>query len=240
MKRLIMLFAAMLMASVVFSQDNLYWTMTVNVKLDKKLEWEKKLTAYTKTHMPQLKYRTYEIISGENTGAYVIVVGPTSYKEMDIPLISPKGEAQMKIDGQGLDALSNSFQVSYLRRQNEISSAKPDRKLKYLLVTYNEITIGSWGEIYGQIKKEKEAADKGGSKMDIDFFRPSASGPGNAFAMVRYVEKLEELDLQENFEEMYDKVFGNNAFYSMNLRYYSLLKSTRSELRVLRSDLSAL
>ncbi len=236
----------MLIATVTFSQSttpapNLYWTMTVKVKMDKKLEWEKKVMVYVKTHMPQTKYRMWEVISGENTGAYVVVMGPMSYKDMDVSQVSPKGEALQKADGQALDALCESSQVMYMRRQDaSISTLKADRKLKYLLATTNEINPGSWDVINELAKKIKEAREKGGSKMDIDYFRPNNSGNTNAYATVRYAEKMEEFDLQENLPEMFDKVHGPNAWYIGSGKRLEVLKSSRAELRVLRTDLSSL
>jgi hypothetical protein len=241
MKRLATTSVMMLIAVVIFAQsNNVFWSMMVTVKMDKKLEYEKKVIAYTKTHLPGLKYRAYEIISGENTGAYVFVTGPSSYKDMDVQNVSPKGEALMKADGQALDALCVSTQISYMHRQEALSVMKKDRKLKYLQVFYRENAIGTWTDIYDYLLKVKSAREKGGSKMDIDVFRPSNEGMINMFATVRYFEKMEELDLQEDLGEMYDKVNGNNSYYKDNANYLSMLKSIKSELRVLREDLSSL
>lgn len=241
MKRLITTSVTMLIAVVIFAQsNNVYWSMMVTVKMDKKLEYEKKVIAFTKTHMPGLKYRAYEIISGENTGAYVFVTGPSSYKDMDVQNVSPKGEALMKADGQALDALCVSTQISYMHRQEDLSMMKKDRKLKYLQIFYGENTVGTWGSIREYLTKVKAAREKGGSKMDFDIFRPNNGGLVNMFASVRYFEKMEELDLQEDLGEMYDKAHGNNSYYKDNANYLSMLKSIKSELRVLREDLSSL
>jgi hypothetical protein len=242
MKRLLMAAAMTLITAVTFSQsNNLFWTSTVNVKMDKKLEWEKKVVTYVKTHYPQLKYRIYEVISGENTGSYVIVMGPTSYKDMEAPYVSPKGEALMKTDGQALDALCNSTIVTYNRRVDNLSSMKADRKLKYVVVSYTEINNGTWGDVSDFILRQKEARAQSGFSMDIDYYRPSYSGNNSAYASVRYVEKLEELDpTGVNFGELYDKVHGNNAWYKDWTRYFSLVKQTKTEIRVLRTDLSSL
>lgn len=241
MKRLLMAAVMTLITAVTFSQsNNLYWSMSVNVKMDKKLEWEKKVVTFVKTHYPQLKYRIYEVISGENTGSYVVVMGPTSYKEMEAPYVSPKGEALMKTDGQALDALCNSTIVTYNRRVDNLSSMKADRKLKYLVVSYSEIINGTWGDVSDYILRVKDARIKGGLNMDVDYFRPSNSGIGNAYASIRYVEKLEELDANVDFGEIYDKVHGNNAWYKDWNNYLSKVKQTKTEIRVLRTDLSSL
>lgn len=240
MKRLLTTSVMMLITVVIFAQsNNVYWSMTVTPKIDKKFEWEKKIVAYTKTHMPGVKYRVWEIISGENTDSYIIVMGPMSYKDMDVQNVSPKGEALMKADVQGLYALSNSTQVSYGHRQEDLSMMKKDRKLKYLQVITAENTVGTWGDIREYFKKLKIAREQGGSKMDIDIFRPN-SGLINSFSSIRFFEKMEDLDLQENLGEMYDKVHGNNSYYKDNANYLSMLKSIKSEIRVLREDLSSL
>jgi hypothetical protein len=228
MKRLLLAAVMTLITAVTFAQSkNLFWTMTVNVKMDKKLEYEKKLLAFVKTHYPQLKYRMYEVISGENTGSYVVVMGPTSYKELEVPYVSPKGEALMKADGQGLDALCNSTMVSYGTRVENISNLKTDRKLKYIVVTTTEITVGTWGKVSDFLVKIKEARTKSGlSGVDIDYFRPS---------------KLEELDSPaENLAEAYDKLYGNNSWYIDYTEYFTYVKQSKTEIRVLRTDLSSL
>ena len=242
MKRLLMLAAGIMISIVSIAQNtnNLYWSMTVNVKMDKRLEWEKKIVLFVKAHYPQLKYRIWEIQSGENTGSYSVVMGPMSFKDMDVPMVSPKGEAVMKTDGQALDALCNSTQVGYARKQEDVSRMKADRKLKYTVFTFNEINVGTWDDVHGILMKRKESRAKGGSMLDIDYFRPTVSGNNNAFTSVRYFEKLEELDVQENLGEMYDKMYGNNASYIDGVKYSAVIKATRSELRMLRADLSSL
>lgn len=240
MKRLLFACVMTMFVTCTLAQNNLYWTMRIKVKMDKKLEWEKKTPVFMKTHYPQFKYRVWEVMTGENSGSYVIAIGPMSYKDLDAPMSSPKGEALMKTDGQALDAISESTEVNHYRRVDAISTMKADRKLKYLQVTTAEITPGIWGDVQTIAAKIKEARDKGGSKMDIDFVRPSNSGLGNRFLSLRYFEKMEELDLDEKFGEMYDKVHGDNAFYKASQDYFNMVKGTWTELRVLRTDLSSL
>lgn len=76
--------------------------------------------------------------------------------------------------------------------------------------------------------------------MDIDIFRSNNGALVNMFASVRYFEKMEDLDSQEDLGEMYDKVHGNNSYFRDYTNYLSMLKSIKSELRVLREDLSSL
>lgn len=228
----------MLITLAMFAQSNLYWNMTVKVKMDKKLEYEKKLVAFVKTHYPNLKYRAYEVLTGENTGSYVFVMGPMAYKDLDVPPVFPKGEALMKTDGQGLDALCESTQVVYSSRQDDLSTMKADRKLKYLLVSSAENRIGTWGDIRDYLLKMKDARTKGGSTMDIDIHRPANGGMVNSITSVRFCETMAELDNQEDLDAMYDKVNGPNSYFKAWNNYLSMLNSIRSELRVLRPDLS--
>jgi len=244
MKRLFMIAAMAMITLTSFSQNNnLLWTMKVKVKMDKKLEWEKKMLLFTKTHMPQLKYRVWEVIAGENTGDYVIVVGPTSYKEMDVSSVSPKGEALMKTDGQGLDALCQSTEVIYYNIVQGISSTKSDRKLKYQVVNNCEINMGTWGLVSAFLNREKEAWEKAGASFDEGYLRPSNSGVPNSYVSVRFVEKMEELEsgqFSAAMNDMYDKAYGDNAWYRDWHAYMDMLKSVKSEIRMLRNDLSNL
>jgi hypothetical protein len=240
MKRLI--FLLIIVGSVLHAnaQTNLFWTILIKAKMDKKLEWEKKMPVIVKTHHPDAKYRTYQILTGENSGAYFIAMGPMTYKDLDQPPVFPKGEAAMKADFQTLDAITESTEVNHYARVTDLSSMKADRKLKYVQVTSVVIQVGQWGRVREILKSFKEARDLANSKMDIDFFRPASSGTVNAFTHVRYVEKLEDLDLEEDLVAAYEKVHGDNSLYKLQQEYFSLIKSVKSELRMIRSDLSSL
>ena len=73
MKRIILVVMMTVMASLVVAQkNNLFWSMRVNVKMDKKLEWEKKAVVFMKTHYPQFKFRVYNVATGPNSGEYFI------------------------------------------------------------------------------------------------------------------------------------------------------------------------
>lgn len=240
MKRLFIAFTFFVMASIIAiaQTNNVFWTARVKVKMDKKLEYEKKIPAFLSTHYPQFKFRVYEILTGENTGSYVYVVGPFSYKDLDVPKVFPKGEALLKSEAQAINALSEEVEVSYARRQDDISDNNPDRKIKYLLVTYFEINSGQWAKMHDLILNVKEGRKLAGSKMDYAYFRPSASGNNNVFTTVRYMEKMEDMDIQEDWGLAYNKVHGAGAWERGASEYYSLIKSFKSEIRVLREDLS--
>jgi hypothetical protein len=244
MKQLFLFLAILLVSETAFAQDNnLIWTMTANVKMDKRLEWEKKMVAFVKTHMPNAKFRVWEVISGERTGSYVIIVGPTNFKEWDQPNVSPKGEALMKADGQALDALCNWTRNSYWRGVSGLETSNPNRKLKYQVATYSVIEMGTWGDVSPILGRIKESREKAGVKYDGAVLRPTMSGPGNAFLSIRWVENLEELDNGGGpfgVSEKYDELFGNNSFYKDINSYMSMIKSNTSELRMLRRDLSSM
>jgi hypothetical protein len=244
MKKLFLIvIIAIMMTSPLVAQTptgNLFWSAMVKVKMDKRLDYEKKLPAFLKTHYPTLKFRVYEVLSGENTGSYFIASGPYTFKDFDTPPVFPKGEALVKTDGQAMDALCESFEVTYARRIPEISNMKPDRKLKLIEATTYEIVPGTWGDISEIMGKAKEARQKGNSKMDIDYFRPASSGIQNRFVAVRYFEKWEELDMQEDLVKMYDDAHGYGSFGEDSPASYKMVRSINVELRALRTDLSSM
>ena len=245
MKRLVIIGAFVMLTTFTFAQqaDNLIWVMRIEVKMDKKLEWEKKMTTFVKTHYPNLKYRVWEVLTGNSTGKYVIIMGPTSYKALGTPSVSPKGEAAMRADGQALDALCNSTTVNHLRIVEGLTNNKPDRKLKYQVATYTEIEMGTWGDVADFQERLMAARKKAGSTADYGILRPTNSGAGNAYVTIRWVENLEELDGGGNFggiSDAYDEIYGNNAWYKDWNNYMGNVKSNQSELRVLRTDLSSL
>lgn len=243
MKRLILAFVAMFSATMLCAQpnENVYWTARVKVKMDKKLEWEKKISVHLKTHYPQLKFRVYETLTGNNSGTYVVTTGPASFKSWDeSPLVSPKGEAVRSADAQALDALCESVQVTYNRRQDDISNIDPNRKIKYLLSTSYQIDVGSWDGHKPYLAKVYDARKKGGSKFDITFFRPIGSGTNNAYLAVRFFEKWEDLDMDEKLRGLYEAAHGPESWTKDFPEYLKVIKSIESEIRVLRTDLSVM
>lgn len=238
MKRSILTLVVTLVVTSALAQDNLFWTMRVKVKMDKRLEWEKKAPLFMKTHYPQFVFRVYEVTTGPNTGSYVLSIGPISYKLLDSPPVYPKGEAAVRSDEQVLDAMTESTEVIHYRRVDEISQTKPDRKNKYASLNFIDINLGSWPEIQAFHAKIKQVREQNGIAGDFGFFRPVHSGAYNRFVFVRYLERLEELDMNTNIEELYDKVHGKYAFHTDREKYLSLLKSTSGELWVLRNELS--
>jgi hypothetical protein len=239
MKRLCITLLVAFLATLAFGQkNNLFWTMRVTVKMDKKLDWEKKAPVFMKTHYPQYKFRVWEIMTGDNSGSYVIAIGPITYADFDKPPVFPKGEALVKTEGQMLDALSESTMVTHHRRDDGISSMSADRKLKFTAMTYVECKIGKWQEIRDFFMKIKEAREKAGRKDEIDFFRPLDSGTVNAFAYVSYHDTLAQLDEEYDFEEMYNKTHGANSWYIAYNAYLNNLLTIKRELRAYRGDLS--
>ena len=240
MKRLFLtLVIAALFAGAIAQNNNVFWTMRVKVKMDKKLEWEKKAPAFMKAHHPNASFRVYEISTGPNTGSYVLSVGPLSYKDMDAPPVFPKGETSAKADAQALDAICESREITHYRRVEGISDINPDRNNKYARLNFLEIKVGTWLQVLAFLQKIDAVRQKNQIKNDIAYFRPTHSGAVNRFVIVYYLEKLEELDMMEQgFGEMYDEVHGNNAWYRDITNYFGMIKSSEFELWALRPDLS--
>lgn len=68
-----------------------------------------------------------------------------------------------------------------------------------------EIAIGSWTEVQAFLTIIKDAREKSGLKVDLDYFRPVNSGAVDRFVTGWYLKKMEELDGDSNMGEMYDK-----------------------------------
>lgn len=241
MKRLLSLLLVMattLQFSFAQENNNLFWTRVVHVKKDKIAEFEKKLPVFLKTHYPQLSFRVYEIETGTNSGAYAVVTGPLSYKDLDMPMVSPKGDAARNLDDQALSSLIESQETLHIRRVGDISMVKPNRNIKFLTVTYREIKVGSWGEYLDILKRLKAARIAGDSKIDVDFFRPVASGNASAFSAVRFFDKWEEMDYEEKTADLYDKINGTGSWSRDIARLNEITLTVRSEIRILRPDLS--
>ena len=241
MKRLVIAMGILLLNVSVFSQDslkNVLWTMRIHVKLDKRPEFEKKLPVFLQTHYPSLSFRVYETITGPRTGSYVVISGPFAFKEFDLPMTSPKGEAAMKADDLALKMLFESYEVQHARIVTSASIPNPTREIKYIQVSEREIEGGTWSDYLDILKKLRVAREKGGSKMDVSFFRPVAGGNINTLVSSRFISKWEDLDMSENLAEQYDNAHGRAAWSKDVEKLNQWTKSLKQEMRVLRKDLS--
>lgn len=219
-------------------ESNVFWSMRMKPKMDKIGELEKKLPVFLKTHYPQLSFRVYEVITGANTGSFLVITGPFAMKDMDVPMVSPKGEALQKADGLALSALCESSEVNMTRLQTDLSIPNPNRQFNMILATTREFEGGSWDEYEGILIKLKAAREKGGTKQDLAYHRPVVSGSTNLIHSVRFVNSWAELDINDNLAEMYDNAHGRAAWAKDVARLIAMTKSTKQEMRVLRKDLS--
>lgn len=185
-----------------------------------------------------MSFRVYEAITGEQSGSFIVVTGPFAMKDMDVPMISPKGEALQKADGLALSALCESSEVNMTRLQTDLGIPNPNRQINMILATTRVIESGSGDEYEALIKKIKEAREKGKTKMDIAYHRPTVSGAGNVIHSIRYLNSWADLDIEEDLAAMYDNVHGRAAWSKTLDRLTQLTKSTKQEMRVLRKDLS--
>jgi hypothetical protein len=240
MKRMTILLSFMMLSIFVSGQgeSNVFWSMRMKPKMDKIGDLEKKLPVFLKTHYPQLSFRVYEVITGENSGSFLVITGPFAMKDLDVPMVSPKGEALQKADGLALSALCESSEVNMTRLQADLSIPNPNRQINMILATTREIENGSWDEYEGLIKKLREAREKGKSKMDIAYHRPTVSGQTNIIHSIRFLNSWADLDIDEDLAAMYDNVHGRAAWSKTVDRLTQLTKSTKQEMRVLRKDLS--
>lgn len=239
MRKLIIALGITLLTCTAIGQtgNNVFWTMRVKPKLDKLAEIEKKLPLFLKTHYPNLSFRVYETLTGPNTGCYVIVTGPYAFKEFDVPMTSPKGEALQNADGMALNALYENMETMFYRTFNEPATPNANREIKFIQVTEREYESGSWSEYSDFLKKLRAVRDKS-SKIDISYMEPVAGGNLNTFATVRFFSKWEELSTNENLAELYDNMYGRAAWSNQMRVINTINKSTKQEVRVLRKDLS--
>jgi hypothetical protein len=240
MKRMMILLSFMMLSVFVSGQgeSNVYWSMRMNPKMDKIGELEKKLPVFLKTHYPQMSFRVYEAITGENSGSFLVITGPFAMKDMDVPMVSPKGEALQKADGLALSALCESSEVNMTRLQTDLGIPNPNRQINMILATTRVFESGTWDEYEGLVKKIKEAREKGKSKMDIAYHRPTVSGATNVIHSIRYLNSWADLDIEEDLAAMYDNAHGRAAWSKTLDRLTEITKSTKQEMRVLRKDLS--
>ncbi len=237
MRRLFLSIAMVAVAFAAFAQTtgDVLWSMRIWPKLDKIGEIEKKLPLFLKTHYPKLSFRVYETITGPNTGSYVVVSGPYAFKDFDVPMVSPKGEALQRTDDLALLSMYEKTEVQFSRILFDLSIPKPNREIKFIQVTEREYEAGKWDEYLDFLKKLRAAREKG-SKLDVSYMEP-AMGASNTFTAIRFFNKWEELDNAENLAEMYDNVNGKAAWSEKMKTINVINKSTKREIRVLRKDL---
>ncbi len=223
----------LLASAISAASQNLTWSarLQVNNQGD-----EKKLPLFLKSNYSKFKFLVYETVTGEHTGAVVIESESLQFSDLEMLADFQQRLATFKSE-KGL-ALAEVLQVQHLTRVEGISVPNPDRRFHFLEVTLTEYLPGRWPYIRDLLDVGKEARSVLNSKQDLAFFRVSSGGLINSYLTIRYLDKLEELGVGEDWGAAYEKAHVKDSFVRRNTEYYGNVTKITIETRRLRSDLS--
>src|SRR5688500_18721954 len=163
---------------------NVVSTFRVFPKPDKVTELEKALTAHAqKFHTGDWKWRTFEVISGPDAGAYHVVEGPHSWAQIDDRKDISK-EHTADLNTNVLPLTTGQGTQGYAVYREDLSSI-PLTEFADKIAILHVYPKQGWGDtLAGLLKKVKAVWQK--SNETVAVYQASGSGPAQYILVFRY------------------------------------------------------
>jgi len=208
-------------------------------KPEKVAEFEKALTSHAqKFHTGDWKWRTYEVLSGPDAGAYHVTEGPSSWAQLDDRKdISKEHTADWNMNVSPLTTGQGSQGFSVYRE--DLSSVPLTEFSEKMAITHVFPKQG-WGDtLAALIKKVKVVWQK--SNEPVAVYQASGSGPTQYVLVFRYKTGWKERDFnfRKPFMERYKAEYNESGYNDYMAVIQQFVERSFTELLVYRPDLSS-
>jgi hypothetical protein len=208
-------------------------------KPEKVAEFEKALTAHAqKFHTGDWKWRTSEILSGPDAGAYHVTEGPNSWAQLDERKdISKEHTADWNMNISPLTTSQGS--QGYAVYREELSSVPLAEFTDKMAITHVFPKQGYGDTIAALIKKVKVVWDK--SKEPVAVYQASGSGPTQYILVFRYKTGWKERDpsFRKPFMERYKAEYNESGYNDYLAVIQQFVEKSYTEMLSYRADLSS-
>lgn len=218
---------------------NVITTNRVFPKVDKRLEFEKAISAHAKKyHSGDTKWRVLQIQSGNDAGGYQVSEGPTSWEALDSR--GNMGDEHNNDWNKNVTIhLTERGSTGYFVYQDSLSSVAVGDHSDKINITHFYPKIGHGGRISAAIKKLRAGWMVDGSAVAV--YTASSSGPQQYVLVTRYKQGLKERanGFRKPFKGVFEGIHGEDSWedYLDELRQYA--DQIWSELLFYRADLSS-
>lgn len=192
-------------------------------------------------HKTSNKQTVYEIISGPNLGAYVLVEGPFSFASMDTARPNAKSHV-LDLDRNFSPKLEPGSK-NYILRWVDTLSRNSTVQASKLIVTSTVIKNGKLGEYLTEVRRTVLIQDKMNSPISINRLIRQFAGSSPTLVTVRNLKdgfaELEGGPNNPQFRNLYIETYGQDAWDTRLKILVDDVVSSEVDLQVHRTDLSS-
>ncbi|OQP56985.1 hypothetical protein A3860_10455 [Niastella vici] len=218
---------------------NVVSTFRAFPKPEKVAEFEKALTAHAqKFHTGDWKWRTYEVLSGPDAGAYHVTEGPNSWAQLDDRKdISKEHTADWNTNVSPLTTGQGTQGYSVYRE--DLSSVPLLEFTDKMAITHVFPKQGCVDTITALIKKVKAVWQK--TNEPVAVYQTSGSGPAQFVLVFRYKTGWKERDpsFRKPFMERYKAEYNESGYNDYLAVIQQYVERSWAELLIYRPDLSS-
>jgi hypothetical protein len=208
-------------------------------KPEKITEFERALSAHAqKFHTGEWKWRTYEVISGPDAGAYHVTEGPNTWAQLDDRKdISKEHTADWNTSIAPLTTGQGTQGFSVYRE--DLSSVPLLEFSEKMAITHIFPKQGYADTIIAIIKKIKVIWQK--SSEPVAVYQASGSGPSQIVLVFRYKTCWKERDpgFRKSFMERYKAEYSDSGYNEYISAVQQFVEKSWTEMLSYRADLSS-
>lgn len=212
-------------------------------RLDVKAQYEaarKKHMGWHKAQNDPWEWDVFEVITGPDTGTYIIASGNHQWKEME-DWNTKRGAADTADSLAAMGFAITSSQRSYWTQLNSISRLPAqNERLPLATVTYYHIKPGSDAAVRAAITKVSAALDAGKFPLSTIWYVLTSGGDGPTYAVLTPRAGLGDMAPTPTLLEVLTTQLGKADAEALVASFFGNVTSTSSEMLRRRLDLSYL
>ena len=198
----------------------------------------KKHMAWHKAQNDTWAWDVFEIMTGPDTGGYVIASGNHQWKEME-EWDAKMGDADTADSRAAMGGSMGSTQMAYWTQLNSISRLPaPNDRQPLLTVTYYRVKPGSDAALRAAITKVNAVLDAGKFPLHTIWYVLTNGGVGPTYAVVVPRSGLGQMAPIPTLLALLEKQLGKPAADALLKSFSDNVISTESEMLQRRPDLS--
>jgi hypothetical protein len=200
----------------------------------------KKHMAWHKAQNDPWAWEVFEVMTGPDTGSYLISSGDHQWKDMEA-WVARMADADAADSQASMGPYIAGTQREYWTQLNAISRL-PSSDIQYPLITVTTYHVkpGSDAALRAAIAKVNAALDAGKFPLRTIWYVLTSGGPSPTYAVVAPREGLGAMAPSPSLIEVLEKKLGKPAADALVKSFYDNVVSANTELLRLRTDLSYL
>lgn len=200
----------------------------------------KKHMAWHKAQNDPWAWEVFEVMTGPDTGSYLISSGDHQWKDMEA-WVAKMADADAADSQASMGPYIAGTQREYWTQLNGISRL-PSSEIQYPLITVTTYHVkpGSDAALRAAIAKVNAALDAGKFPLRTIWYVLTSGGPSPTYAVVAPREGLGAMAPSPSLIEVLEKQLGKPAADALVKSFYDNVVSANTELLRLRTDLSYL